>query len=164
MSNRLYINQRDKMDLFSKLRSMKILLIDDDEWIRDSLSLFFEGEGCRLLALESAEQGMEALKGQAYDIIIADYRLPGMDGLEFLKRIQETHPHAMKILITAYRDEVLVSEAIRAGIQDFIEKPFTTRTVEESLCRLIENRERKMSGPRSKIRHKTGKKDGVEQD
>jgi DNA-binding NtrC family response regulator len=126
------------MDLFSKLKGTQIVLIDDDEWIRDSLSLFFEGEGCHLLALETAEEAIEALKGQDYDIIIADYRLPGMDGLEFLKRIQKTHPHAMKILITAYKDAKVVSEAIRIGVHDFIEKPFTTRAIEESLSGLIE--------------------------
>jgi CheY-like chemotaxis protein len=54
------------MDLFSKLKKMRILLIDDDEWIRDSLSLYFEGEGCHLFALETAEEGIEALKGQNY--------------------------------------------------------------------------------------------------
>ncbi len=131
------------MHPFSKLKGMKIVLIDDDEWIRDSLSLFFEGEGSHLLALETAEEAIEILKRQDYDIIIADYRLPGMDGLEFLKRIQETHPHAMKILITAYKDEKVVSEAMRIGIQDFIEKPFTTKIIEESLSRLIGEREQK---------------------
>jgi DNA-binding NtrC family response regulator len=129
------------MDLFGKLKGMKIVLIDDDEWIRDSLSLFFEGEGCRLLALETAEEAIKELKGQEYDIMIVDYRLPGMDGLEFLKRIQETHPHAIKILITAYKDAKVVSEAIRMGIHDFIEKPFTTRTMEEVLSQLVERRE-----------------------
>ena len=126
------------MDLFHKLKEMKSLLIDDDEWIRDSMRLYFESEGCHLLALETAEEGMEALKGQAYDIIIADYRLPGMDGLEFLKQIQNTQPHAMKILITAYRSEEVVSKATRIGINDFIDKPFTTKTIEESLSRLLE--------------------------
>jgi len=126
------------MDLFGRLKQMKIVLIDDDEWIRDSLSLFFEGEGCHLLALETAEEAIEKLKRQNYDIIIADYRMPAMDGLEFLKRIQKTDPHAIKVLITAYKDEKVVSEAIRIGIQDFIEKPFTTRAIEESLSRLIE--------------------------
>jgi len=53
----------------------------------------------------------------------------------------------MKVLITAYRDEVLISEAIRTGIQDFIEKPFTIEAIEESLCRLIKNRERKNERP-----------------
>ncbi len=131
------------MDLFSKLKKMRTLLIDDDEWIRDSLSLYFEGEGCHLLALETAEEGIEALKGQHYDIIMVDYRLPGMDGLEFLKRIQKTQSHAMKVLITAYRSDEVVSEAFKMGIQDFIEKPFTTKTIEESLARLIEKDEQK---------------------
>jgi len=76
--------------------------MDADEWIRDSLSLFFEGEGCHLHALGTAEDGLEEFRKEHYDIIIADYRLPGMDGLEFLKRTKETHPDAMKILITAY--------------------------------------------------------------
>jgi DNA-binding NtrC family response regulator len=129
------------MTLFSKLRQMKIMLIDDDEWIRDSLGLYFEDEGCQLLALETAEEGIEALKGQNYDIIMVDYRLPGMDGLEFLKRIQKTQPNALKVLITAYKSKGVVAAALKIGIQDFIEKPFTTKTIEKSLTRLIENHE-----------------------
>ena len=50
------------MNLFNRLREMKMLLIDDNEYIRDSLRLFFEGEGCNLLALETAEEGMEAMR------------------------------------------------------------------------------------------------------
>jgi len=129
------------MDLFTRLKSMEILLIDDDEWIRDSLRLFFESEGCRLTALETAEEGLESLKSHNYDIIVTDYRLPGMDGMEFLEKIQDTQPHAMKILITAYRSEQVISEAARIGIHDFIDKPFTTKTIEGSLARLIENNE-----------------------
>jgi len=132
------------MDLFSKLKKMRILLIDDDEWIRDSLSLYFEGEGCHLLALETAEEGIEALKGQNYDIIMVDYRLPGMDGLEFLKRIQKTQSHAMKVFITAYKSKEVVSKAMKIGIDGFIEKPFTTMNIEESLSRLIEKDEQKV--------------------
>ena len=126
------------MDLFDRLKEMRMLLIDDDEWIRDSLTLFFEGEECHLLALETAEEAMEVLKVQDYDVIIVDYKLPGMDGLAFLDQIQESHPGAMKILITAYKSDGLVSEARRLGTQDFIEKPFTSKTIEESLSRLIE--------------------------
>jgi len=125
------------MDLFNKLKNMKILLIDDDEWIRDSMSLFFESEGCNLKALESAGEGLKMLKNKNYDIIIVDYRLPDMDGLEFFKRIQESHPNAFKILITAYGSKELLSEAKEMGVHDFIEKPFTSETIEESLSRLI---------------------------
>lgn len=132
------------MNVFSKLKDMKILLIDDDEWIRHSMGLFFEFEGCHLHALETAEEGLEELGRHDYDIIIADYRLPGMDGLEFLKQSRETHPHAMRILITAYGNREVFSEAYRLGIQDCIKKPFTIETIEESLCRVIEEREQKI--------------------
>jgi DNA-binding NtrC family response regulator len=124
-------------DLFKKLKKKKILLIDDDEWIRSSMRLFFETEGCKLLTFETAEEAIEALKQQRYDIIITDYRLPGMDGLQFLNHSQQLCPDALKILITAYRSPDIVSEAQKAGIHDFIEKPFTSKTIEYSLSRLI---------------------------
>ena len=129
------------MDIFSRLKEKKILLIDDDEWVRNSLSLFFEDEGCNLMPFETAEEGMEALKKQSYDIIISDYRLPGMDGLEFFKRIQEFHPHAMKILISGYGNEGVFSEARKIGIDAFIEKPLTGKAIEECLSCLVEEGE-----------------------
>jgi len=125
------------MDLFATLRKMKILVLDDDEWIRDSLSLFFENEGCRLFALETAEEAEALLAREHFDIIITDYRLPGMDGLEFLKHIQESSPCAIKILITAYSTEDVISKAKNLGVVDFINKPFTSDTIEESLSRLL---------------------------
>ena len=130
------------MDIFSRIREMKILLIDDDEWIRDSLKIFFEAEGCDLLALETAEEGLAALEDQTVDLIIVDYKLPGLDGLEFLKRIHNTQPGAMKILITAYRNDNVVSEARKLKVQGFIEKPFTSDTFMASLAYLIKMRER----------------------
>jgi DNA-binding NtrC family response regulator len=125
------------MDIFRKLKEKKILLIDDDEWIRDSLSIFFKNEGCCLQALETAEEALKLLKKQSYEIIITDYRLPGMDGLEFFKKIQKSHPHVVKILVTAYGSKDVLSEAMKIGIQDIIKKPFTTSSIEESLSRLI---------------------------
>ena len=129
------------MDLFSKIREMKILLIDDDEWIRDSLSIFFEAEGCHVLALETAEEGLSAIKDHTFDLIIVDYKLPGLDGLEFLKRIHNTQPGAIKVLITAYRNDSVVSEAKKLKVQGFIEKPFTSDTIMASLAHLIKVRD-----------------------
>ena len=146
------------MDLSGKLKEMTILLIDDDEWIRDSLTLFFEGEGCRLVALETAEEAVEALKQQGYDIMIVDYRLPGMGGLEFLGRVQESHPDALKILITAYGNEEVAGEARKMGIDDFIEKPLTSTIIEESLFRVIKNREEENRPPPGSRRHKEQEK------
>jgi CheY-like chemotaxis protein len=128
------------VDLFGKLKEMKMLLIDDDEWVRDSLSLFFEGEGCHLVAVETAEEGIEELRKQNYDIILVDYRLPGMDGLEFLKRIKESHPDALTILITAYGSKDVFLRARSMGVTGFVDKPFTIRTIEDSLSQLISKR------------------------
>jgi len=133
-----------KMSLFSKLKEMKILLVDDDKWIRDSLSLFFEREGYLLVACESEEEGLEKLEDQTYVIIIVDYRLPGMDGLAFFKRIEKTHPDPTKILLTAYKENKIISEATRIGINKFIEKPFTVKTLEESFSKVTEKREEKI--------------------
>jgi DNA-binding NtrC family response regulator len=127
------------MNLFKKLKEMNILLIDDDEWIRDSMSLFFESEGCRLLALETAEEGLKELNRKAYEIIFIDYKLPGMDGLSFVKKIEGRHPDTRIILITAYGDEVF-KRAGRLQIHDVIAKPFTSDDIQQSLTRLLDNR------------------------
>ena len=58
------------MNLFNKLKEMKMMLIDDDRWIRSSLHLYFEGEGINLLVLETAEEGLNALKKRSYDSIL----------------------------------------------------------------------------------------------
>ena len=125
------------MELFRKLKEMRMLLIDDDEWIRDSMSLFFESEGCHIKALETAEEGLKELKGQAYEIIIADYKLPGINGLDFLEQIQKLYPYTIRILISAYGNDEVVDKAKTIGIQDFIEKPFTSETIEKSLSRVM---------------------------
>jgi DNA-binding NtrC family response regulator len=130
------------MDLFQKLQDMKLLLIDDDEWVRDSMRLFFESEGCHILTLETAEEGIKILNKQDFDIIIIDYRLPGLDGLEFLRRIQKKHPVVMKILITAYGSEKLFAKARKFGVHDYIPKPITSEAIEASLSRLIKNRDK----------------------
>ena len=127
------------MDVFSKIKNMKILLVDDDEWIRDSLSLFFEAEGCNLLTFETAEEAMEAVQHQVYDIVISDYKLPGMHGLEFLRRVKEKQPDALEILITGYPNNKIMEKAKTLGVEAFIPKPFTSVDVETSLARIMKN-------------------------
>ena len=128
-----------KMDIFDRIKNMKILLVDDDEWIRDSLILFFEAEGCNLLTFETAEEAIEAVKQQVYDIVISDYKLPGMDGLEFLRKVKEKQPDVFEILITAYANCEILKKAKMMGVRDIIPKPFTSEDVETSLARIIEN-------------------------
>jgi DNA-binding NtrC family response regulator len=131
------------MDLFKELRKTNILIIDDDEWIRNSLAMFFEGEGCHITVCETAEEGLEALKKQDYRTIIADYRLPCMDGLEFFKLIEESHHSVLKLLITAYGNQNIFTEAEAIGVGIVIQKPFTVEILKESLTRLLKLQIRK---------------------
>jgi len=97
-----------------------------------------------VMALETAEEGLSAVEDQAFDLIIVDYKLPGLDGIEFLKRIRYTQPDAIKLLITAYRSENVISEAKKLKVQGFIEKPFTSETIMASLAYTIKIRDTKL--------------------
>jgi CheY-like chemotaxis protein len=116
-----------------KWEKIRMLLVDDDGPIRSSMRIFFEAEGCEFLGVESAEKGLEEVGRQHYDVIIADYRLPGMDGLEFLRTIRETHPQTKKIFTTAYAGRELFSEARQMGVSGCIEKPLTVEKIEQLL-------------------------------
>jgi DNA-binding NtrC family response regulator len=126
------------MNIFRKLKNMSILLVDDDEWIRDALSIYFESEDCRISVHDTAEKALAALYCQNYDIIITDYRLPGMDGIAFLEKIQKSHPSSVKIMITAYQSEGVVRRAKQAGAHDLVPKPFTSKTIVACLSSLID--------------------------
>jgi CheY-like chemotaxis protein len=123
---------------FNKLIKMKTLLIDDDEFVRDSLRLMFESRGCLLNAVESAEEAVDMLDHRSYDILITDYMLPGMNGIELCRRLNVTHPRLKKILITAYGSRSVEVEASAAGVDEFIEKPITSETLKRSLSRLFD--------------------------
>lgn len=128
------------MELFEQLQGMKVLLVEDDQWIRDSLRRFFANEGCALMVVETGEDGLEIIKGTACDIVITDYRLPGMNGLEFLKKAQCLNTRFKKILLTAYMTEPVIAEAFRLGVHEFIEKPFAMEDLEEALVRVLEKK------------------------
>ena len=73
-------------------------------------------------------------KQKSYDLVVSDYKLPGMDGLEFFEHIRVTHPRAAKILITAYGSPALFSLAKQIGAAGCIEKPITAEKVETCLA------------------------------
>lgn len=126
------------MDVYQKLKTMKLLLIDDDEWIRDSMQMLFESEGCQLTVLETAEEGIMALEQDSYDLVIADYKLLGMDGITFLKQTQTRQPQAIQILITAHADDELMAKLSQANIRYLIKKPFSSQIIESVLTQALE--------------------------
>jgi DNA-binding NtrC family response regulator len=117
------------MNPFNKLKNVKTLLVDDDEFIRNSIKLAFKTKGCCLKVAESAEEGLQAIKDQRFDIIISDYRMPIINGLEFFKLATFAQPNALRFLMSAYRDDYIFSDALRTGIDEFIEKPFKVKAL-----------------------------------
>ena len=118
---------------YADLNNLRVLIVDDDDLVRDSLSLLFEFLGCQARALDTAEKGEQALRKDSYDAIISDHRLPGMSGLNFLKLAGELSPRAPRILVTGYGDHYLVSAAREEGIEGYLEKPLSV----EDLCRCL---------------------------
>lgn len=125
------------MDLFQRLKRMTTLLVDPDGWVRDSMRLLFQQEGCKLTAVETAEEGLKALQCASYDLVIADHGLPDMDGLEFLKRISRSHPRAVRLLTTTGRSETVEKEAAHFGMSNVIQKPFSKNAIAIGLSRVL---------------------------
>ena len=99
-----------------KWEKARILLVDDDGPIRSSLRIFFEAEGYEFLGVESAEKGLEEVGRQHYDVIIADYRLPGMNGLEFFIlfcRTIATIPHNGKTRSSTVHTQLMGSSGMQ---------------------------------------------------
>ena len=91
--------------VFNTMKDFCTLLIDDDDLIRDSLGIVFNANSQQFIAVESAEKGLDLIEKKKIDVIICDYRLPGMNGFEFFKRVSKFLPNVVKILITAYGDD-----------------------------------------------------------
>jgi DNA-binding NtrC family response regulator len=138
------------MHLFEKLKGLKTLLVDDDEFVRGSLQIAFRTRGCFLQTAETAEEGLRAMEENQFDIIISDLRLPGVDGLAFLESAGRCQPEAMCVLITAYRDALTTADTLAAGIHDLIEKPFSVGVLVESLVSRITAR-KKTGEPQGRI-------------
>jgi DNA-binding NtrC family response regulator len=128
------------------MNNLKILLIDDDQWIRDSLSMYLQEEGCSIIALETAEEGIEEMAHNLFDVVIASYRLPGINGLRFLQKVNAMQPNSVQILITAYRDKKVKSEAHRIGVHGIIDKPISAKILESSLSHLLSKKKARTKG------------------
>src|SRR5713101_9805068 len=102
----------------------KVYVIDDDEAMRDSLSFLLESAGFDVTLFESALKFLDALPELAFGCVVSDLRMPGLDGIELLKRMK-TRPGAFPIIImTGHGDIPLAVEAMKLGAIDFLEKPF----------------------------------------
>ena len=130
---------RTDRNRLSNINNRNILFVESSKRIRDALSLFFEFEECNFLAVETPEEALKALRHVNYDIIVADYDLPGLNGLELLNRIKENFPDTIEILTASFANRKLAGEAKDAGIRDVIQKPFSALALTMHLSQILEN-------------------------
>lgn len=101
----------------------KILVIDDERAIRNTLKEILEYEKYQVDLAEDANQAQDIIKGNEYDIILCDIKMPDMDGLELLPILTEKHPDTPVVMISGHGNIDTAVEAIKKGAYDFIEKP-----------------------------------------
>jgi two-component system, LuxR family, response regulator FixJ len=102
----------------------KVYVIDDDAAMRDSLNFLLESAGFSVMLFETAQNFLDALPGLAFGCVVSDVRMPGIDGIELLKRMKAGQSAFPILIMTGHGDVPLAVEAMKLGAVDFLEKPF----------------------------------------
>lgn len=113
----------------------RILIIDDEENIRRVTRLTLEAAGYEVEEARDGERGLEIFgDGNGWDAVLLDQRMPGMDGLETLRRIRQRQPGARVIMSTAYASIELAVDAMKLGATDFVRKPMTPEILRNAVA------------------------------
>ncbi len=118
-----------------------ILIIDDEETMRDSCRQTLSRDGHRVEAAEDGSMGLALLEAESFDLVILDLKMPGLSGMDVLKRIKNDDPEAVVIVITGYATIESAVEAMKSGAYDFIPKPFTPDSLRAIVKRALDRRE-----------------------
>jgi len=105
------------------MKQIKVLLIEDDESARNQLGRVIEKEGFKVISAENGTSGMNIFKSESPEIVITDLVMPGMDGLEVMRRVKKIDAQSQVILITAYGESDTAISALREGALDYLKKP-----------------------------------------
>jgi DNA-binding NtrC family response regulator len=110
-----------------------VLLVDDEEQFLKVLSKRLEGRGMKVDTSVSGEDALNRVKGKEFDAIILDLAMPGMSGIETLKRIRSENPDVQIIMLTGHGTVETGIEAMKAGAVDFLEKPADLNKIMEKI-------------------------------
>lgn len=116
-------------------KKISILIVDDEASVRDSLYNWFIEDGYHVECAKDAKDALLILESENFDIILADIKMPGMDGLEMLKRIKSLKNDAIVIIMTAFATVDTAVQALKDGAFDYVTKPFDP----DDLSHLIRN-------------------------
>ncbi len=111
----------------------RILIVEDEDTLRESLCRVFEREGYEVAEVSNAEAALEHFDEAAFDLVITDIILPGISGIELIKRIKEAAPDQAAIVMTAYASMETAVETLRAGAYDYIVKPIIHEEIKQTV-------------------------------
>jgi DNA-binding NtrC family response regulator len=101
----------------------KILVIDDEEVVRRSYVRSLAGEHCKVEVAKNGLDALQVMEQRAFDVVLLDLRMPGMDGMSVLRKIKEKWPESEVIVITGYPAVQTAKEAVTLGAYDYLAKP-----------------------------------------
>lgn len=116
-----------------------LLIVDDEPNVLKSLKRLLMDEDIKILTAESGEEGLKAFDANKIQLVISDYRMPGMNGVEFLRKVKELYPETIRLILSGYADAVAIVEAINEGqVYKFITKPWNDQELLTTIIRTIE--------------------------
>jgi DNA-binding NtrC family response regulator len=116
-------------------KKISLLIVDDEESVRDSLYNWFIEDGYNVACAANAKDALLMLEARNYDIVLADIKMPGMDGIEMNKRIKSLNKDSIVIIMTAFASVETAVQALKDGAYDYVTKPFDP----DDLSHLIRN-------------------------
>ena len=119
------------------MKNQSILIIDDEQSQREILSGFLSKSGYKVYTAESGVQGLKIIKEKIIDVILSDFKMPEMTGLEILEEVSIINPQISFVIITAYGTVENAVKAMRLGASDYISKPVNLDELELLLDRII---------------------------
>ncbi len=127
----------DQKDLFvEEYKNISILFVDDDAIAQQLLSKFFSG--WKMSVASSGEEALKVMEEQTFSIVLIDYQMPGMDGIELLKKIRKRHNLVHTIMVTGSDDVDTLISSIELGACDFVLKPINKETLKTIILRAAE--------------------------
>jgi len=123
--------------------NVKIMIVDDEEGVRESFNMILKIKDYEVQTFEDGEAAISTLKKDMFDLAFIDYKLPGMDGIEVLKKIKEIDPSVEAVIVTAYASESSHANAITLGALEYLRKPFLMEEIYELVERGLRKRRSK---------------------
>ncbi len=118
-------------------RKPSIMIVDDEEIVRTSLSSWLLEDGYDVLTFESGKLALEALGKKQFDLMLVDLKMPGMDGLELMKEVKKSLPDMPIIIMTAYATVDTAVKAIKEGAFDYLMKPFDPEEISLTIKKIM---------------------------